>query len=236
MPDKTLFFTKSQIIKLLERRSKVAGGGDDIEVPELLQEQKKLWNNYPSNEEIEKERKGDGSPLITAKERRNNDINKCFELVITHLKSLGVSEELLVPYKEEGLLRKNIVDHNEEDQVVFYMNEMLTYVSLLSQFTDKDRDAALEEYPKSLLPSEYACLEGTRDRQLMILMRLQMKAYLPAEQAILDAHDAVVEETRKKFSPLIYDGGQPHVKPAVEYIYGFNDKSKSHAKTTSYLL
>ncbi len=135
---------------------------------------------------------------------------------------------------EDGLLRGHLLSERNlrEDDLILFMREFIGYVAMLSDFPEEKRNHALAIFPP-IRGSEYACIEGARDRLQEAVKFLRKVEMTPRERMIFDVHNEIVEEARIKFSPFVYEGGQPHLIPAINYLFGFGDATKRQAKHTA---
>lgn len=256
LPLNSLVFSKETVIATVVKHLHTLHEADTNTFSPTLKKHYTLWHNYPANTEIEKDGGSDEEREKLLKIRREQDINDTLNAVQEHLAGLpGVSQETLFPFSTEGLFRKNLIKYAKENDVIPFMKEHLSYISLLTQVfpkktehetlpllsddEQKDKQASIKaaiekgneklaQFPPSN-PAEYACLEGMRDRQDIPLIALVLEKISPEERAILVAHKELVEQARIKCSPGIADNNQPHVISAIEYLYGI-EVTKHFAK------
>lgn len=156
---------------------------------------------------------------------RQSDIDTTFDTITNFLVSLDLPEECYSAFKTDGSLRVNIQSHVAEDLIPLFMQQLLCYISLLSQLSDDKQQTNLMKFPPHEA-IEYNCLLGTMERLNAVLQELQLQLLRPEEQALLAAHYTVIEAGRRLCATEFFQGNQPHVASAIEYLAGFEDPDK----------
>lgn len=214
---KTYYF--SEIANFLKQRAEQYDTTENNNLSEELKQQATLWSNYPE---------------ITTEQHRRESINQCFDQIISHLTNIGTTEALLAPYQGNGLLRQHALRYAEYNNIKISMREELFYINLISELNEEERNKNLRNYPGSIPPEDYNCLDGGRDRRQNSSQELTLKKLPIAASLILSAHDELVEQARISASLKVCEGNHIHVKPALDYaITDYLDPTKNYDFTTS---
>ena len=221
--------SKEEIFEILQKYSYIQDSTEVI-APKELRANRELWNRA--------DKFGATSEAFFSAQMQERAQNICTTLnaINAYLVKKKVGKEVLRLLRdgEDGLLRSHLLSERNlrEDDLILFMREFIGYVAMLSDFPEEKRNHALAIFPP-IQKSEYACIEGTRDRLQEAVKFLRKVEMTPRERMIFDVHNEIVEEARIKFSPFVYEGNQPHLIPAINYLFGFDDTTKSQAKHTA---